>query len=65
MGKFYSQFLFSLLGSFILRVMTPLYFAHVYHFVPGNSSQVIDDLDKVLDICQITLHTKGLFGLLP
>jgi hypothetical protein len=49
-GKFYLQFFFSLLGSLVLSMMTPLHFAYFYHFVPRNSSEGIDDLDRMLDV---------------
>jgi hypothetical protein len=29
--------------------MTPLHLAHLDHFVPSNSGQVIDDLDRILE----------------
>jgi hypothetical protein len=58
MGKFYSQSIFSLPGGFIFYMMTPLHLAHLDHFVPGDSGQGINDLDRILYICQIILHTE-------
>jgi hypothetical protein len=58
MRKFYSQFIFSFPGSFIFYMMTPLHLAHLDHFVSGDSGRVIDDLDGILFIGQITLHTE-------
>jgi hypothetical protein len=40
--------------------MAPLDFAHFNHFIPGDSSQGINDLDRILSVSQITLHTKFL-----
>jgi hypothetical protein len=59
-GKLYSYFVFSLLGGFIFCVMTPLYLAHLNHFVPGDSGQVIDDLDRIFRVGWITLHIEFL-----
>jgi hypothetical protein len=58
MREFYLQFIFSLPGSFVFCVMTPLHFAHLDHCVPNNSGQDIDYLDRVLRIGQITQHTE-------
>jgi hypothetical protein len=60
MGKLCLQLIFSFPGSFIFRVVTPLHFAHLNHFVSGNPGQGIDDLDGVLRIGQITLNTEFL-----
>jgi hypothetical protein len=57
MGEFYLQFIFSFLGGFIFYVMAPLYLAHFDHLVYCNSGHGIDDLDRMLRICQIILHT--------
>jgi hypothetical protein len=50
MGKFSLQFILSLPGSFIFRMMTPLHLAHFDNFVSGDSGQGIDDLDRVLRV---------------
>jgi hypothetical protein len=48
-GKFYSKLFFSLLpSSLIFTMVTPLHFAHFYNFIPCNSSQCIDNLDRIL-----------------
>jgi hypothetical protein len=38
--------------------MTPLYFAHLNHFIPCNPSQSIKNLDRVLRISHIIMNTK-------
>jgi hypothetical protein len=38
--------------------MTTLLFAHFDHFIPCNPSQGVNDLDKMLCVCLIILHTK-------
>jgi hypothetical protein len=61
MGKLCSQFIFLFSGSFIFCVMAPLYLAHLNHFIPGDSSQSINDLDGIFHVGQITLHIELLF----
>jgi hypothetical protein len=63
MGKIYAKLFFSLPCSFIFSVVTPLYFAHLYHLISCNSSQSVQNLDGILSICQAILNTNKLFGL--
>jgi hypothetical protein len=58
MRKIYAKFFFSLPSSFIFSVVTPLYFAHLYHLAPCDTSQCIKNLDGILSISQIILNTK-------
>jgi hypothetical protein len=60
MRKIYVKLFFSLLCSFILSVVTPLHFAHLYNLIPHDTSQCIKNLDGVLSISQIILNTKVL-----
>jgi hypothetical protein len=39
-------------------MMTPLHLAHLDHFVPSDSGEGIDDLDRVSRIGLVTLHTE-------
>jgi hypothetical protein len=39
-------------------MMTPLHLAHLDHFVLGDLGQGIDDLDMILRMGQISLHTE-------
>jgi hypothetical protein len=39
-------------------MVTPLYFAHLNYFISCNTSQSINDLDRVLGISQIILNTN-------
>jgi hypothetical protein len=52
--KFSLQFVFSPPGSLVFCMVTP----HLDHLVPSNSGQGIEDLDKILCIGQVTLHTE-------
>jgi hypothetical protein len=58
MGKVYAKLFFSLPSNFIFSMMAPLYFAHLYHLIPCNSSQCIKNLDRILHVSQITLNTE-------
>jgi hypothetical protein len=62
MGKIYAKLFFSLPSSFIFSVVTPLHFAHLYNFISRDTSQCIKNLDGILNISQIILNTKGVFG---
>jgi hypothetical protein len=57
-GKIYSQLFFSFPSSLIFTMVTPLHFAHFYHFTPCDTSQSINDLDRILSISQVILNTK-------
>jgi hypothetical protein len=54
MGKIYAELFFSLPSSFISSMMAPLYFVHLYNLISCNSSQSIQNLDRVLRVSQIT-----------
>jgi hypothetical protein len=58
MGKIYAKLFFSLPSSFILSVVTPLHFAHLYNLIPRDMSQCIQNLDGILHVSQITLNTE-------
>jgi hypothetical protein len=58
MGKIYTKLFFSFPSCFIFFVVTPLYFAHLYHLISCNSSQCIQNLDQVLRVSQIALNTE-------
>jgi hypothetical protein len=45
-------------GDFILSMVTPLNFAHLYNLIPCNSSQSIQNIDGVLSISQVILNIK-------
>jgi hypothetical protein len=60
MGEAYVKLFFSFPSSFILSVVTPLYFAHLYHLISCNSSQSVQNLDGILSISQVILNTKVL-----
>jgi hypothetical protein len=60
MGKIYAKLFFSLSSSFIFSMVTPLYFAHLFHLIYCNSSQCVKNLDRILRVSQITLNTKVL-----
>jgi hypothetical protein len=53
MGKIYAKLHFSFPYSFIFFVVTPLHFAHLYNLISCNSSQSIQNLDRVLRVSQI------------
>jgi hypothetical protein len=42
--------------------VTPLHFAHFYHFTPCDMSQGIKNLDRIFRVGQIILNTKYVFG---
>jgi hypothetical protein len=58
MGKIYSKLFFSFPSSFIFSMMAPLYFAHLYNLISCNSSQCIQNLDRILRVSQITLNIE-------
>jgi hypothetical protein len=58
MGKFYSKLFFCLPSRFIFSMVTPLHFAHLYHFISCNSSQSVKNLGRILRVSQITLNTE-------
>ena len=49
MGEVYAK-LFSLPSCFILTMVTPLYLTHLNHLISCNSSQGVQNLDRVLSI---------------
>jgi hypothetical protein len=63
-GEIYAKLFFSFPSSFIFSVVTPLYFAHLYHLISCNSSQSVQNLDRVLNISQVILNTKVFHWLL-
>jgi hypothetical protein len=60
MRKIYAKLFFSLLGCFIFSMVTLLHFAHLYNLISCNSSESVENLDRVFCIGQIILNTKVL-----
>jgi hypothetical protein len=53
-----SELFFVLPGSFILRVVTPLNFAHLNNLITSHSLCHIQNLNQPLTVCQITSQVK-------
>jgi hypothetical protein len=58
MGKIYAKLFFSFPCCLIFSMVTPLHFSHLYHLISCNSSQSIENLDRIFCVSQISLNTE-------